>query len=252
MADYLTLNYAIIKACPNTEKHEYLNVGILVFHKDMVNIYLTQRPERLFYAFNNDINEHSLKTLQGAIAKHMDKYGDPEGCIQMLKDRKIRGFTVSDISEETIVKSAAAFQEMISDLMHRFIDTSYIHNDSDTGDGHLNVYSPFAVNMEGFIIGTREGLVQLREALDKALISNHGLASTSLVASEGEHYQMYVMRTDTPRIRTLQEMYTNDLVLQDDDKVTPEQFFDRHIKAIKEEASEKNKKIAGHKAKPKV
>jgi len=252
MADYLTLNYAIIKACPNTDKHEYLNVGILVFHKDMVNIYLTQRPECLFYAFNNDINEHSLKTLQGVVAKHMDKYGNPETCIQMLKERKVQGFTVSDVSEETIVKSATAYQEMVSDLMHRFIDTSYIHNNSNVGDGHLNIYSPFAVNMEGFLIGTREGLVQLREAIDKALISNHGLASTSLVASEGEHYQVYVMRTDTLKIRTLQEMYTNDLVLHDDEKVTPEKFFDDYIKEIKSKASEKNKKIAGHKAKPKI
>jgi len=232
MSDYVNLKYSIIRATPDDKRHEYLNVGVMIFYKDRVDLYITPHPERIFYAFNNAINQHMLDSLRIEIETFMKKHGDCEACIQMLKEKMVRRFVASDAIEEIVEKSSEAYSTLVTDLMHDYIDVDYIHKDTVL-DGQLNVYSPMSINMDGYLIGTREGLSQIREAIEKSLVSNHGLASTSLVSSDGEGYQIYIMKTDSEKMLSLQDMYNSDMTLMDETLTSPEDLFHNRIQELR-------------------
>jgi len=181
-----------------------------------------------------------LDSLRIEIEKFMKKHGDCEACIKMLKEKRVRCFIASDAIEETVAKSSEAYSNLVTDLMHDYIDIDYIHKDTEM-DGQLNIYSPISVNMDGYLIGTREGLSQVREAIEKSLVSNHGLASTSLISSDGEGFQIYVMKTDSEKMFTLQDMYNSELALTDETLTSPEDFFHNRIQELRGKNNEESR-----------
>lgn len=74
----------------------------------------------------------------------------------------------------------------------------------------LHIYSPTWPHADGFIVGDRESLGRLKDAIDYALLSPTGRKDLSIdaFANDGEGYSLRVMCVDSAIMSTLEAHYT--------------------------------------------
>lgn len=60
----------------------------------------------------------------------------------------------------------------------------------------LHIYSQLSYHTPAFIIGSHEGLVALREAIDKCLASNDIAETPSVYVNDGEGYKVYIKKEE--------------------------------------------------------
>jgi hypothetical protein len=74
----------------------------------------------------------------------------------------------------------------------------------------LHIYSPLYPHDDGFIVGDRESLGRLKDAIDYALLSPTGRKDFSVdaFANDGEGYSLRVMCADSAVMSTLEAHYT--------------------------------------------
>lgn len=74
----------------------------------------------------------------------------------------------------------------------------------------LHIYSPPYPHADGFIVGDRESLGRLKDAIDYALLSPTGRKDLSVdaFANDGEGYSLRVMCADSFTMRELLAHYT--------------------------------------------
>ncbi len=71
----------------------------------------------------------------------------------------------------------------------------------------LHIYPQYAWHSEAFIVGNKEALIHLRDALNEAI--NKGLSKTIFFAADGEGYDVHVLEESrTERWNELREPYT--------------------------------------------
>lgn len=62
----------------------------------------------------------------------------------------------------------------------------------------LHIYGQEHEHQEAYIVGNREALETLRAAIDRALTHEDGLAMSEQFTSDGEGYEVFVVRRDDP------------------------------------------------------
>ncbi len=86
----------------------------------------------------------------------------------------------------------------------------------------LHVYSSHAHHDDAFIIGNRDALAALRDAIDSAL--EGGIAKTDAFICDGEGFSTYVVAVDEQMGNKLSTPYTADYLTQRDGVVYPWQI----------------------------
>lgn len=64
----------------------------------------------------------------------------------------------------------------------------------------LHIYSQYIAHTEAWVVGNREGLISLRNAIDAAL--NQGSASTEVTAADNESYKVIVIEAALSEIES--------------------------------------------------
>lgn len=59
----------------------------------------------------------------------------------------------------------------------------------------LHLYPGASYHDEGYVVGNRAGLLNLRDAIDRALEKQH--SETTVFVSDGEGYEVFVIMQDT-------------------------------------------------------
>lgn len=93
------------------------------------------------------------------------------------------------------------------------------------GTNALHLYAQDSWHMEAFIVGNKEGLIALREAIDEALQSETGQAVAHVFPTDGEGYEAHIIRIgeeEEEKFHRLQLPYTGksfngDIVFDDDE-----------------------------------
>ncbi|GLJ01878.1 hypothetical protein [Bacillus sp. YKCMOAS1] len=106
--------------------------------------------------------------------------------------------------------------------------------DDDDVLGLCNIYAQQTHHFEAFILGNRKGLLELRNAIDKALET--GCSTSTLFPSDYEGYDVYVaLVEEEQRFKKLTTPYVEEYA-QEEDAVDP-------IEIIKEYEAKKGNSV---------
>lgn len=75
--------------------------------------------------------------------------------------------------------------------------------------GLLHVYGPTSWHDEAYLVGDVRALTLLRDAIDRALAAEDGLAQAELSVCDGEGYTMHVVKIASERMELTQLPYTD-------------------------------------------
>lgn len=72
----------------------------------------------------------------------------------------------------------------------------------------LHIYAQYLWHSEAQILGTREALTGLRDAIDKAIADKNGEATASAIAGDGEGYEIEIRRVPRSVVQNSKVPYT--------------------------------------------
>lgn len=73
----------------------------------------------------------------------------------------------------------------------------------------IQIYGQDSPHSEALIVSDKEGLILLREAIDKALKSGQGVLNT--FQSDGEGYQLIILKQKEDKIKELRSSYIDEI-----------------------------------------
>lgn len=120
----------------------------------------------------------------------------------------------------------------------------------------LHIYAQELNHDEAFIVGNKEGLLRLKEAIDKAL-NEEAYLSRNVFVSDGEGYNVVVICNDKePQDDTWQNLilpYTNEMYHFGDDQKYPSDLLGENLEKIRNQykiyEEEDRKKLANQDSK---
>lgn len=83
----------------------------------------------------------------------------------------------------------------------------------------LHIYSHASWHVEVYIVGTMDGLSQLRDAINRAISDGQGRTKWSFV-NDGEGYEVRIIRCSTEQAHRLTVPYIDDYAKLGDDQLT--------------------------------
>lgn len=114
----------------------------------------------------------------------------------------------------------------------------------------LHLYPGAFWHSDGAIVGTREGLAELRDALDSALRSGNAVAGA--VVKDGEGYCIYVHRVSDEDMEKMALPYTDEMAAEseDSDALWPHQLGHRAEEAYCEKFLRPNAELRDGDSRP--
>ncbi|MCR4293612.1 MAG: hypothetical protein NUV76_12135 [Candidatus Kuenenia sp.] len=88
----------------------------------------------------------------------------------------------------------------------------------------VHIYGQHSHHMEVFILGNKQGLISLRNAINEAVYSGKKEAEVEVYCNDGEGYDVYIKMVNDKNIDKLPVPYTADYA-QDTTGRSPASFF---------------------------
>lgn len=112
----------------------------------------------------------------------------------------------------------------------------------------LHLYAQGAWHEEAFIVGEEAALIELRDAINKALETGRGHCMP--MQNDGEGYHLLIAKIDSERMDKMANAYTDDIAAEQNRIRHGERFWPLDLPEIKEAYREADDELKAKYAKP--